>query len=89
MAFILGIGAVVGMIGSASPPRASWTLRTSVGTVRPVADHEFTQILYDVSDQVATITLNRPEQLNAFTGTMMREMIAAFDHATPTTTSEP
>ena len=35
------------------------------------------QILYDVSDRVATITLHRPEKLNAFTGTMMREMIAA------------
>jgi len=39
----------------------------------------FTEILYDVSDQVATITLNRPDRLNAFTGTMMRELIAAFD----------
>ena len=44
-----------------------------------MADHEFTQILYDVSDRVATITLHRPDKLNAFTGTMMREMIAAFD----------
>ncbi|MEO5722993.1 MAG: crotonase/enoyl-CoA hydratase family protein [Ilumatobacteraceae bacterium] len=40
---------------------------------------EFTQIIYDVADQIATITLNRPEQLNAFTGTMMNEMIDAFD----------
>jgi enoyl-CoA hydratase/carnithine racemase len=39
------------------------------------------QVLYDVSDRVATITLNRPEQLNAFTGTMMRELIAAFDRS--------
>ena len=44
-----------------------------------MADHEFTQILYDVSDRVATITLHRPDKLNAFTATMMREMIAAFD----------
>ena len=28
---------------------------------------------------VLTVTLNRPEQLNAFTGTMMLEMIEAFD----------
>jgi enoyl-CoA hydratase/carnithine racemase len=40
---------------------------------------DYTQILYSVDDSVATITLNRPEQLNAFTGTMMREMIDAFD----------
>ncbi|MCU1358981.1 MAG: putative enoyl-CoA hydratase, partial [Ilumatobacteraceae bacterium] len=40
---------------------------------------EFTEILYEVDDHVATITMNRPAQLNAFTGTMMREMIAAFD----------
>ena len=40
---------------------------------------EYSQILYDVTDQVATITLNRPDKLNAFTGTMMYEMIDAFD----------
>jgi enoyl-CoA hydratase/carnithine racemase len=43
------------------------------------APSEYQQILYDVSDRVATITLHRPDRLNAFTGTMMREMIAAFD----------
>ncbi|MEP7202039.1 MAG: crotonase/enoyl-CoA hydratase family protein [Ilumatobacteraceae bacterium] len=40
---------------------------------------EYTQILYEVDDHVATITLNRPEKLNAFTTRMMREMIDAFD----------
>ena len=44
-----------------------------------MAATEFTQILYDVSDRIATITLHRPDKLNAFTGTMMREMIDAFD----------
>ncbi|MDA2968631.1 MAG: enoyl-CoA hydratase-related protein, partial [Actinomycetota bacterium] len=39
----------------------------------------FSQINYEVSDQVATITLNRPEKLNAFTNTMLHEIIAAFD----------
>lgn len=39
----------------------------------------YTQILYDVSDQIATITLNRPDKLNAFTGRMMHELIDAFD----------
>jgi len=39
----------------------------------------YSEILYDVQDSIATITLNRPAQLNAFTTTMMRELIAAFD----------
>jgi enoyl-CoA hydratase/carnithine racemase len=43
--------------------------------------HAFTQILYEVSDGIATLTLNRPEKMNAFTVTMMREMCAAFDLA--------
>ena len=40
---------------------------------------QYTQIVYDVEDRVATITLDRPEKLNAFTATMMSEMIDAFD----------
>ena len=40
---------------------------------------EYTQIAYDVSDQIATITLDRPDKLNAFTGKMMYEIIDAFD----------
>jgi enoyl-CoA hydratase/carnithine racemase len=40
---------------------------------------DYTQIAYEVADSIATITLDRPEQLNAFTGTMMNEMIDAFD----------
>jgi len=40
---------------------------------------EYEQIALDVADNIATITLNRPDQLNAFTGRMMVEMIDAFD----------
>ena len=32
----------------------------------------YEQILYAVEDSVLTITLNRPEKLNAFTPRMMR-----------------
>jgi enoyl-CoA hydratase/carnithine racemase len=42
---------------------------------------DFTQITYSVADRVATLTLSRPDKLNAFTVTMMREMVAAFDLA--------
>jgi enoyl-CoA hydratase/carnithine racemase len=40
---------------------------------------EYSEILLDVADGVATITLNRPDRLNAFTTTMARELVAAFD----------
>jgi len=38
----------------------------------------YKEILTDISDNILTITLNRPEKLNAFTGTMMTEMIDAL-----------
>jgi enoyl-CoA hydratase/carnithine racemase len=40
----------------------------------------FETIRLDVEDGIATLTLNRPDKLNAFTGQMMSEMIAALDH---------
>ena len=39
----------------------------------------FETILYSVEDGIATITLNRPDKMNAFTTQMRDEMIAAFD----------
>ncbi len=41
----------------------------------------YEQIIYEVAENIATITLNRPEKLNAFTTIMMNEMIDAFDKA--------
>ena len=39
----------------------------------------FTQIALEIDGPVATITFDREAKLNAFTGTMMEELIAAFD----------
>ena len=42
----------------------------------------FTEISYEVRDRIAIITLNRPEQLNAWTATMGSEVRAAMRKAT-------
>ena len=39
----------------------------------------YSHIAFEVSEGIATITLNRPEKMNAFTRTMMDEMIDAID----------
>ena len=39
----------------------------------------YTQITLDIADGIATVTLNRPEKMNAFTRTMMAEFIDALD----------
>jgi enoyl-CoA hydratase/carnithine racemase len=39
----------------------------------------FETLLYEVSEGIATVTLNRPDRLNAFTPKMALELIAAFD----------
>jgi len=41
----------------------------------------FEQISYDVDGPVCTVTLNRPERLNAVTKRLLEELIAAFDQA--------
>jgi 2-(1,2-epoxy-1,2-dihydrophenyl)acetyl-CoA isomerase len=42
---------------------------------------DYDHILYAVSDGVATLTLNRPEKLNAYVPEMGDEVVAAFRHA--------
>jgi len=42
---------------------------------------DYEQISYSVEDSVLTITLNRPERLNAFTERMCRELLDALDRA--------
>jgi enoyl-CoA hydratase/carnithine racemase len=42
---------------------------------------DFETIRYEIADGVLTITLNRPDRLNAWTPTMQRELIEAIDSA--------
>ena len=39
----------------------------------------YTEIIYEVSDNIATVTLHRPDKMNAFTGVMMNELLQVFD----------
>ena len=41
----------------------------------------FEQIIYDKNGPILTITLNRPDKLNAYTGQMQAEIISALDAA--------
>lgn len=44
-----------------------------------MAVREFETLLYAVEDGVATVTLNRPDRMNAFTIGMMRDLLDVFD----------
>ena len=41
----------------------------------------YSTLLYDIKDRILTLTLNRPEHLNAFTVEMSQELIHAFQKA--------
>ncbi|SIT39183.1 Enoyl-CoA hydratase [Paraburkholderia piptadeniae] len=45
----------------------------------PAISPHFDTLRYTVDNGIATITLNRPEKLNAFTDTMMQEIVGALD----------
>src|SRR5262249_10130995 len=51
---------------------------TSTGRKNTMSDNE---LLYSVDDKIATITLNRPERMNALTPKLQSAMHAAFDTA--------
>ena len=43
--------------------------------------HQYTDVLYNEQDGIATITINRPEKYNAFRGTTCDELLHAFNRA--------
>ena len=42
---------------------------------------EFETLRYEIEDQVLTLTMNRPERLNAFNSRMQGEFLEALEHA--------
>jgi enoyl-CoA hydratase/carnithine racemase len=42
-------------------------------------DRTFETLSWELADRIATIRLNRPDQMNAFTAQMRRDLISAFD----------
>src|SRR5438552_7469208 len=56
--------------------RRAFRLRARTGGLM-----DYEQILYRVDDGLLTITLHRPDKLNAFTPRMMHELLDAFDRA--------
>ena len=42
---------------------------------------DLTQTKYEVRDRIALVTLYRPDNLNAFTTTMMKELLSIFAEA--------
>src|SRR5690606_1968 len=44
-------------------------------------DMAYNTLLWEVEDRVLTLTLNRPDQMNAFTVEMAHELIDAFERA--------
>ncbi|HXW27576.1 MAG TPA: enoyl-CoA hydratase-related protein [Xanthobacteraceae bacterium] len=50
-------------------------------SMQPLASTDTEEVLYDVADRVATVTLNRPDKLNAWTAAMQDGVRAAFARA--------
>jgi len=52
-----------------------------IGETAMTKTEDFQTILYEVEESILTITLNRPDRLNAFNGAMLNDLLKAFDMA--------
>src|SRR6186713_1428362 len=59
------------------PGRNVYTSRPEEPPMSPSAD----ELIYEVKDKVATITLNRPDKMNAFTGPMIDAWASSLNEA--------
>src|SRR5437879_2304451 len=66
---------------SRRPPRPKRPWPPAARTSGPSGLIPFETLLYDDADGIATLTLNRPDRLNAVNATVIRELVAAFDRA--------
>jgi enoyl-CoA hydratase/carnithine racemase len=62
------------------PSRKAWHQRSKVYRLRDHAEHamSYEHITYELSDAILTVTLNRPDKLNAYTAIMGQELEDAF-----------
>jgi 2-(1,2-epoxy-1,2-dihydrophenyl)acetyl-CoA isomerase len=60
---------------------AAATRETPVQTAKPAGAATFEGLRYEISERVATITLDRPDALNSLTVSLKHELLAAFNAA--------
>src|SRR4051795_442188 len=69
------------MVRPATCPPGRENPATAANSFRRRPQMEYEQIRYELAESVLTLTMNRPDRLNAWTPTMLRELLDAFDRA--------
>src|SRR4051794_4416319 len=69
------------MVRPATCPPHRKNPATAANSFRRRPQMEYEQIRYELAENVLTLTMNRPDRLNAWTPTMLRELLDAFDRA--------
>src|SRR3954462_9375699 len=69
------------MVRPATCPPGRDNPATTTNSLRRRPQMEYEQIRYELAENILTLTMNRPDRLNAWTPTMLRELLDAFDRA--------